>query len=95
MELWQLLAFVLIEAQANGLTCINSDGVPQETNLSGDDKMIYFPLERKKWVDEILGLGRPERYNGEIYVIEHGYDINHEAIRLEAYYLKLANKVIN
>lgn len=94
-SLFEGLSFVLIEAQANGLTCINSDGVPQETNLSGDDKMIYFPLERKKWVDEILGLGRPERYNGEIYVIEHGYDINHEAIRLEAYYLKLANKVIN
>lgn len=94
-SIFEGLSFVLIEAQANGLTCVSSDAVPQETNLSGDDKMIYLPLESKKWVDKILDLGRPERYNGEMYVIEHGYDINHEAKRLEDYYLKLANKAIN
>ena len=84
--------FVLIEAQANGITCISSDGVPQETNLSGADKMIYIPLEKNVWVEKLLELGKPDRYDGRKYVAEHGYDITHEAKKLENMYLALAEK---
>lgn len=91
-SLFEGLGFVLIEAQANGLTCVNSDAVPRETNLSGSDKMFYLPLESKKWVDKILDLGRPERYNGAQCVIEHGYDINCEAEKLENTYISMAQR---
>ena len=91
-SLFEGLSFVLIEAQANGLTCISSDGVPQETNLSGADKMLYLPLEKQAWVDKVIELGKPTRYDGEKYVVEHGYDITHEAKKLEDMYLALAEK---
>ena len=91
-SLFEGLSFVLIEAQANGLTCISSDGVPQETNLSGTDKMLYLPLEKQAWVDKVIELGKPIRYDGEKYVVEHGYDITHQAKKLEDMYLALAEK---
>lgn len=91
-SLFEGLGFVLIEAQANGLTCISSDGVPQETNLSGADKMLYLPLEKQAWVDKVIELGKPTRYDGGKYVVEYGYDITHEAKKLEDMYLTLAEK---
>lgn len=94
-SLFEGLSFVLIEAQANGLTCISSDGVPQETNLSGVDKMLYLPLEKEIWVDKLLGLGKPDRYDGRKNVVEHGYDITYEAKKLENTYLALAGNVMN
>ena len=89
-SLFEGLSFVLIEAQANGLTCLCSDGVPQETDLSREDKMLYLPLETQIWVEKLLKLGKPDRYDGGKYVIEHGYDITHEAKKLEEMYLTLA-----
>lgn len=94
-SLFEGLGFVLIEAQANGLTCINSDDVPQETNLSGADKMLYLPLEKEVWVDKLLELGTPDRYDGGKYVAEHGYDITHEVKKLEDIYLVLTKNIIN
>lgn len=94
-SLFEGLSFVLIEAQANGLTCISSDGVPQETNLSGANKMLYLPLEKQAWVDKIIELGKPVRYDGGKYVVEHGYDITHEAKKLEDMYLALAENTTN
>lgn len=88
-SLFEGLGFVLIEAQANGLTCISSDGVPQETNLSGADKMYYLPCEKQVWIDKLLELGKPDRYDGGKYVVEQGYDIIHEAKKLEDVYLTL------
>lgn len=94
-SLFEGFAFVLIEAQANGLICVNSDGVPQETNLSGTEKMLYLPLEKQVWVEKIYELGRPDRYDGEKYVVERGYDITHEAKKLENMYLALAENTID
>ena len=91
-SLFEGLSFVLIEAQANGLTCISSEGVPQETNLSGVDRMWYLPLEKQIWVDKLLELEKPDRYDGGKYVVEHGYDITHEAKKLEDVYLTLTEK---
>lgn len=89
-SLFEGLAFVLVEAQANGLTCLSSNEVPQETNLSGEDKMLYLPLEKQAWVEKLLELGKVDRYDGEKCVVEHGYDITREAKKLENIYLALA-----
>lgn len=94
-SLFEGLGFVLIEAQTNGLTCISSDEVPQATNLSGADKMLYLPLDKQIWVEKLLKLDKPERYDGARYVIKHGYDIIHEAKKLENIYLTLAKNTIN
>lgn len=91
-SLFEGLAFVLIEAQANGLTCISSDSVSQESNLSGADKMLYLPLEKRTWVNKVIEMGKPIRFDGGKYVVEHGYDITHEAKKLEDMYLDLAGK---
>lgn len=91
-SLFEGFGFALIEAQANGLTCVCSERVPKETNVSGNYKMFYLPLEKVQWVNKLLDLGRPDRYDGGNCVVEHGYDINCEAIKLENYYLELAEK---
>ncbi len=89
-SLFEGLSFVLIEAQANGLSCICSDGVPRETDLSGTDKMRYLPLDKQIWVEELLKAGKPDRYDGRKSVIEQGYDIDHEAKKLEDMYIEMA-----
>lgn len=88
-SLFEGLSFVLIEAQANGLACVCSDQVPQETNLSGTEKMRYLPLDKHVWVESLLKIGKPDRYDGEKYIIEQGYDIVHEARKLENIYIEM------
>ena len=89
-SLFEGLSFVLIEAQANGITCLCSEGVPEETNLSKSNHMIYLPLEKQKWVDKLIALETPQRYNGCDVVIKQGYDIISEAKKLEKIYVSLA-----
>lgn len=93
-SLFEGLSFVLIEAQANGLTCVSSDAVQHETNLSGDGRGFYLPLKIEIWKEKLLELGRPIRYDGGKCVIERGYAINNEAKKLESMYLKMAEKVV-
>ena len=57
--------------------------------------MLYLPLEKQVWVDKIIELEKPVRYDGGKYVVEHGYDITHEAKKLEDMYLALAENTTN
>ena len=41
-------------------------------------------------MDKVIELGKPIRYDGGKYVVERGYDITHEAKKLEDMYLSLA-----
>ena len=53
----------LLEAQANGLPCVISDGVPSDACLT--DLVTSLPLsEREAWADSICGAARaePEKY---------------------------------
>jgi len=91
-SLFEGLGFVLIEAQANGLSCVCSENVPKATNLSGSDRMFYLQIEKDKWIEQVLKMKIPPRYDGVSIVTESGYDIAREAQKLEERYLELANR---
>lgn len=79
----------LVEAQANGLSCVVSDKVPQEADVTGN--VTYLPLEVDTWV-ECLSLNR-ERYmirdeQAPQKVKSAGYDIKEASKKLEEWYVK-------
>lgn len=82
------LPLVLIEAQATGLTCIASTGVPKESNLSG---LVHFlPLEDgpASWAKYILDLNLShERTQYNTKIVNAEYDASSTAKKLEDYYL--------
>ena len=92
-SLFEGLGFVLIEAQANGLVCISSDGVPKESNVTGVNNVRYLPLKIDEWVETILEMKVPERYISEQDIKARGYDIIEESQKLENYYISIINEV--
>ena len=92
-SLFEGLAFTLIEAQANGLFCICSIGISKECKLTDSDNVFFVPLDIKKWIDLIIKLEVPERYNCEKDIIEKGYDIIEESKKLEEYYIEITRDI--
>lgn len=66
------LGLALVEAQALGIPCIASPGVPQEVNLTGN--VSYVPLEVESWTKAVQAAYRAGRSSGQ-EVAESGYDI--------------------
>ncbi len=83
------LPVVLVEAQAAGLSCLVSDKVAREANLSG--KMTYLPIDNPKiWADAIENTEfSKRRENCEKWqqkISEKGYDIRKNAQVLKELY---------
>ena len=84
------LGIVLIEAQANGLSCIASEAVPKEANAGNNVK--YLPFEAELWSKAIIGADIHR--NADIKLLrDRGYDIKNEALKLQDMYLKLNEDV--
>lgn len=66
------LPIALVEAQALGVPCVASPGVPREVDLTG--RVSFVPLEAGAWVDAIDTAYRAERGTGKV-VGARGYDI--------------------
>lgn len=76
----------VIEAQATGLSCVLSDRITKEANISGN--VEYLPLGCKdKWVASILKASIQERHKTKQAFIENKYDIESVADR----FVKLLN----
>lgn len=86
----------LVEAQANGLPCIVSTGVPKEADVTGN--VTFLPLNIEKWND-VLSLmieNRIERdYDAARKVRNAGYDITVECKKLEEWYLDKYRRINN
>lgn len=79
---------VLLEAQANGLTCFTSKGVvPETANVTGN--VTYLPLEdgAKSWAKEICAT-KHTRYDGQSIIGDSEYDIHKLAEMMEKIYSK-------
>lgn len=87
---FEALPVVLVEAQANGLTCIVSNGIPREANISGDMQFIDLNQDKQIWVENILNCST-ERKNNRNNLCSSGYDINENVIWLTNFY-KESNK---
>lgn len=70
------LGIALIEAQANGLFCIASEGVPQTAKLSGQCRMLPTAQSSvSQWVDALLSAPPTERSAGCRMVEQAGFEI--------------------
>lgn len=82
------LGIVAIEAQASGLPCICSTGVPQEAIIS-DAAMRISLDDSEKWLNEMIKMGKTPRVSHmERSLTEAGYNIICESKKLENYYLE-------
>ena len=66
-----------VEAQANGLYCLLSDGVPLDVDLSADVYHLPIVGDTDKWADLIMKLpikSKSQRIEGARTVIDAGFD---------------------
>ncbi|MDO4197485.1 MAG: glycosyltransferase [Erysipelotrichaceae bacterium] len=85
-SLFEGLSVAAIEAQASGISCIMSDKVNNDVNITGLCRFI--PLYVNRWVEEMskpLELRRKTKKE----IVEHGFDVKTTAKWLEDLYIEL------
>ncbi len=79
----------VVEAQANGLTCLVSDSVTKEVKLS--DRVCYESLDRgeERFAEAMLAkaLYPEKRQSHREEIAEAGFDVKEQAEKLQEYYL--------
>ena len=80
------LGNVLIEAQANGLSCVASDRVPPETKCSDSIKYLPIDIDPKEWAKVVLESKRTNKTN------MNNYDINEQFKSLINFYKQVTDK---
>lgn len=85
------LGIVVIEAQANGLTCVISNNIPEEVKISENVKAIGLN-EKQKWINTILETEK-NRTNNLNSINDKGYNISQEIKMLEQYYEGKVKKI--
>lgn len=79
-----------VEAQATGIKCVISDGVPKESILVKENvKIISLKKSPKFWADEILKINAMDRKDTSEIIRNAGYDIKENAKKLEKKYTEL------
>lgn len=85
-SLYEGLPVVIVEAQATGLPCFISENVPAP-DLIHTLRVLNLKENDSLWQEAILN---PPAFNRELapkFVLEGGYDIAHEALKLQSFYL--------
>lgn len=89
-SVWEGLPVVGVEAQANDLPCIFSDSVTKEICFTHKAKFLSLRDDMEKWADAILQAGKCTIRNDNTDLItKKHYNIQFEAKRLQARYMKL------
>jgi len=92
-SLFEGLPVSLVEAQASGVQCYISDGVPKESIFVPDNvKVISLKKSATQWAHEIHSQNNFEKKDVTQQVIEKGYDIAKNVKLLEDKYLELLKK---
>ena len=87
-SLYEGLGLVTVEAQATGLKCIISDKVPAP-NLTGNNIVVNLEKSDMDWARIILDIsGKFDREKASKMIIDGNYDISHEAVKLQQFYLE-------
>ena len=75
----------LVEAQANGLSCVVSTGVPEEVNITGN--VSFLPLDVHSWVENLMKMNMGRDVAAVKKVKDAHYDIEIASKELEQWYL--------
>lgn len=94
-SLFEGLPLTLVEEQANGLSCIVSDTITQEVNMTGNLKFLPLSCSPDTWAIEAFKLleqtthSRTQKSTEAIEKIKNkDYDIQKNAYNLKNYYLQ-------
>lgn len=92
-SLFEGLPFTLIETQCNGLPCICSDSISSFSKVSDVIKFKSLAETDYEWAKESIIWGKiGHSTKSRQQVIEAGYDIDLESIKLAKYYISLIEK---
>ena len=86
-SLFEGLPVVAVEAQASGLPVILSEKITRESDITGN--IVFLPLEKNLWVDEIQAVRRQDRTAYGTKVKGSCFDINTQVEKLCVYYEEL------
>ena len=82
----------VVEAQASGLPCILSTNITREVGFS-NSYFMPLSLTADYWAKKIYEIKiNQQRDKGILDIINNGYEITHEAINLQNYYLTMGSK---
>lgn len=87
-SIWEGLPVTVIEAQANGLSCVVTEGLTEEMNALGMVEYVSLEKSPEVWAEALMkGAMNPRRDTYE-EMKSSGYDINTTAPWLQAFYLE-------
>ncbi|RVU98667.1 glycosyltransferase family 1 protein [Coriobacteriales bacterium OH1046] len=90
------LPLVSIEAQASGLPCLFSEGIPHDAVLSDRARILSLSLGADAWADAVVSTARrhaqDDRRAGMRIVADAGYDIADCAQKLYSIYARLSSR---
>lgn len=89
-SLFEGLGIVAIEAQAAGVPCVCSEGLPPETDITPIYRKQMLADGAVKWAETAMELAQnPNAHtNMKKNVVDAGFDMNETARRMESYYLE-------
>lgn len=87
-SLFEGLPLVGVEAQTSGLPIVLSESITKEIGLF-NYKYIDLLVSPQKWAEEILKLESINRIDAHKNIINHGFDITKESIKLQNLYISM------
>lgn len=88
-SLYEGLPVTMIEAQASGLPCIISDGVPRDCVITDLVQQIDLNDDLSAWAEKAIAAAKLQRKDTHEVVCSAGFDIYKAAEHLERYYEQL------
>ena len=88
-SLYEGLPVVGVEAQASGLLCIFSDSMTKETKILDTSEFISLNSDTDIWKKRIINSSNYVRLDTTEILIENGFDIRKESLKLEKMYLNI------